>query len=34
MRSPNLMKTGLFVVLGIAIHNLPEGLAEAVPIRR
>ena len=34
MRSSHLMKTGLFVAPGIAIHNIPEGLAEAVPIRR
>ena len=27
MRSSNLMKTGLFVALGIAIHNFPEGMA-------
>jgi len=27
MRSSSLMKTGLFVALGIAIHNFPEGMA-------
>ncbi|MFC2079002.1 zinc transporter ZupT [Candidatus Bipolaricaulota bacterium] len=27
MRSSNLLKTGLFVALGIAVHNLPEGMA-------
>jgi ZIP family zinc transporter len=27
MRSSNLLKTGLFVALGIAIHNFPEGMA-------
>jgi len=27
MRSSNLMKTGVFVALGIAIHNFPEGMA-------
>lgn len=38
MRSSNLMKTGLFVALGIAIavavaiHSIPEGLAVAAPI--
>lgn len=27
MRSSQLMKTGIFVALGIAIHNFPEGMA-------
>lgn len=27
MRSSSLMKTGLFVALGIGIHNFPEGMA-------
>jgi len=27
MRSSNLLKTGLFVALGIGIHNFPEGMA-------
>lgn len=27
MRSSQLMKTGVFVALGIAIHNFPEGMA-------
>jgi len=30
MRSSNLMKTGVFVALGIAIHNFPEGMAAFV----
>jgi len=27
MRSSNLLKTGVFVALGLGIHNLPEGMA-------
>ncbi|MBE0635494.1 zinc transporter ZupT, partial [Candidatus Bipolaricaulota bacterium] len=27
MGSSNLLKTGMFVALGIAIHNFPEGMA-------
>jgi zinc transporter, ZIP family len=30
MRSPNLMKAGVLVALGIGIHNFPEGMAAFV----